>query len=98
MIRVIVWIILLGVGIYFAWEAHSVLTWELFQSSPFAPNQELTSSDISIFNSPAVDLAYVLGANTINNLHTYLSVTRVVCLVMAIVSGAMLFIRMWKVA
>ncbi len=71
-------LIIIAVGGYFAWEAHSVLESSLFQMGVYlTPHGAVTSRTLEVFNSPAVDVSYQLGANTASKLETYLSVMRI---------------------
>ena len=88
MSRVVVGILLLGIGIYVAWEAHGILSWGLFQFAAFGdPNGKVTSLDLQLMNSFVVDLLINVGADTWGELQRYLGVMRVGGIVVAIIGG-----------
>ena len=99
MFRLIIGIVLLGLGIYFAWEAHSVVNNGISDlEATFAVDEVLSSSDIDTIHSPTAEFAYILGANTIDSLRDYLLGMQVAFSLIAVTGGYLVFSRLWKFA
>jgi len=87
-------LVLIGVGIYVAWEAHSILNWALFQFAVlFDPKGIITSSDLQIFNSFLTDFLSKIGADTYGEMQRYLTIARIVGIVGALCGGFITFRR-----
>ena len=84
-IRILTGLVLLCVGGYFAWEAHSILDAGLSQlGAMLNPDAEITSADVEALKSPAADVAYLFGADTSSNLEANLAVMRMGGIVVAV--------------
>ncbi len=91
---IILGLILIGGGIYVAWEAHSILNWALFQlATLMEPGVKITSADLQVFNSFLTDFLYNIGADTYAEMQRYLTVARIVGIVGAILGGLLTFTR-----
>ncbi|MFA4835921.1 MAG: hypothetical protein WC749_07640 [Dehalococcoidia bacterium] len=90
-IRTIVGLILIGIGLYFAWDANSTLDSGLFKLGVMmTPDAPLTSADLKVLNSPAADVSDKLGADTYGELDNYLSAMRVGGIILAISGGLLI--------
>ena len=99
MFRLIIGIVLVGFGIYFVWEAHSVLNDGISElEAIFATDEVLSSSDLDTVHSPTAEFAYMIGANTIDSLRDYLLGMQVACSLIAVLGGYLIFSRLWKFA
>jgi N-glycosylase/DNA lyase len=88
MLRVLIGILLLGIGVYSAWEANSILNSWLFQFAAIGGHADkITPSDLQVLNSFVADALAKVGADTWGEMQRYLSVVRVGGIVIAIFGG-----------